>query len=152
MLRSIEIDSADVYKLTDDLYRASQKSVVEHIGAYMVQSTRDNFAANGRPDRWPDRADSTLSYNRKLSPRSAAFGSNKKTGDWPLLRKSGRMYASIDAIVADIPGGQQVTIGDHTSYGVYHHYGTRKMPMRRFLVIRDEDNAAIDNIIVSGFL
>lgn len=150
------IDSREVEILFHDLSDDADDLPLDQIGQLMVQSVRQNFQNDGRPDKWPERSNSTRSWNSRLTPQSAAFGigrdasgrftrSNK--GDWPLLRKTGRMYASIDYTINSIPEGHEVIISDHTKYGKFHNTGTKKMPKRQFLLFQNEDVSHIENIL-----
>lgn len=150
------IDSKEVNILFNNLIDRSEDIPLDDIGRMMVSSVKANFRADGRPDKWPDRSDSTRSWNTRLSPQYAAFGAIRDQqgkfkrnlkGDWPLLRKTGRMYASIDYAAYEIPGGYEITIGDDTSYGKYHNTGTKKMPKRQFLLFQNDDIKEIESII-----
>lgn len=77
-----------------------------------------------------------------------------KQRDWgfvyPILRAGGKTkgkrYSLEDSItnindpnaIANFQGKQAIELGTSVPYGVYHQYGTNKMPMRKFLFIGPE--------------
>jgi phage gpG-like protein len=157
----VKIDDKSAVWLFDELIDRGSEPPLDEIGRYMVKSVQQNFKEDGRPDKWPERSESTRSWNYNLSPVWGAFsptrdekGRFKKnlTGNWPLLRKTGRMYDSIDYTKYGDQNASAVSIGDDSDYGVYHNIGTKKMPKRQFLLIQDEDYDAIGNIIETMFV
>ena len=70
-----------------------------------------------------------------------------KQRDWgfvyPILKASGLLEKSLTNIndpnaIANFQGKQAIELGTSVPYGVHHQYGTKKMPMRKFLFIGPE--------------
>jgi phage gpG-like protein len=94
----------------------------------MLASIRQNFALQGRP-----------AWSPAKRPRNKIL---VRTG---ALLKSNQMTAS----------GNKAAAGTNLYYGIFHHFGTRRMPMRRFVMFQPEDITAIALIfrthIAAGF-
>ena len=123
-----KVDSAPVMS---ELLSLEQKAsdmtpVMMDIGDLLVESVHKNFEHGGRPGTWEPRKDNN---------------------PWPLLMKTGELYNSIEANASQ----NDVYVDAGAEYGVYHNEGTSTIPQREFLVIQDEDLAAIDEMIFQYF-
>jgi phage virion morphogenesis protein len=94
------------------------------IGRKVVVSVRKNFMESRSPEglRWPG----------LKKPRSRSHNPGTRP-----LRDTGALYESITFMV----GADHVSIGypRETFYGRFHQHGTRFIPQRRFLGLRDGD-------------
>jgi phage gpG-like protein len=81
-----------------------------------------NFDQGGRRPKWKKR---------------------KRNYPWPILQKTKRLRRSISK---RIETGMPV-LRTRVSYAGFHQFGTRKMPQRKFMVIRREDREQIRRII-----
>lgn len=160
-MEMVKVNDHEVMALFDGLITKGQKPPLDAIGQLFDKSVKQNFSENGRPDKWPERADSTRSWNSRLTPQSAAFGIERdvkgrfrasKKGDWPLLRKTGRMFASMHYETYEGDGQYSVVYGDDTDYGIWHNIGTKKMPKRQFLIIQETDYKEIESILSTMFV
>jgi phage gpG-like protein len=81
----------------------------------MYASVMQNFTSGGRPT-WAAR---TKSY------------------PWPILRKTDKMYNAIGRESGS--NYAEVSIPNSINYAKYHQDGTRKMPMRMFMMFQPQD-------------
>lgn len=101
------------------------------IGEIVDDSILANFAAEGRPS-WPER---TRSY------------------DWPMLNKTGAMGGRA---LEDTQNWDHGVTVHHlnirsTSYGMYHQYGTSRLPVRKFVMLTGSEIQAVDARIAKVF-
>jgi len=115
-------------KLTDKIGNPTE--ALHNIGARMLSSVQENFEEEGRPEKWVPRKD-------------------KKPH--PILRSdSNNLFGSIHPTVQ----GDEVKVGTLVEYAAIHQFGgeTGKgyktvIPARPYLMLQDEDNAAIIELL-----
>jgi len=101
------------------------KPALRDIGIYMKKEVMDNFAAEGRPNRWHP-------LSKKYAARKAAsMGAGK-----PILEFHGKLKQSINVRT----GTNKTEVNTGVKYGVYHQTGTRKMVARPFMPDRKNQN------------
>ena len=77
-----------------------------------------------------------------LQPRIPRSRGNGKRGPTPILRDTGRLYASLfpgdpDCVFQPFPDG--IRIGSRVPYVPFHQYGTAEMPRRAIFVPPDAE-------------
>lgn len=89
----------------------------------MLASIDENFSAQGRPFPW--------------APLSPGYLRRKmRQGYSPnILQRTGRMMSSIVGVASK----DRLEIGTAIPYAPFHQFGTRTMPMRKFLAFQDAD-------------
>lgn len=98
------------------------------VASYMEREVKGYFAAQAGPDGpWAPLAASTL----------------QTKGSGAILRETGSLVGSISGEGS----GKRAVISAGTSYGIYHHTGTSKMPQRRFMGFKPEHEPRIREII-----
>jgi phage gpG-like protein len=84
-----------------------------------------------------------------LSPRYAAWKALHYPGR-PMMVLSGRLKASLTGRSSDSirrVGQKEFEFGTAVPYGVFHHFGTSKMPQRRVVALTDDDQVGIGKMI-----
>lgn len=101
------------------------------------RAIQENFHAHGRPDRWPDLAESTRS--------------RKRGGEYPLV-DSGMLIRSLT------PEGNEYSVSPSDSHsvmvgttrpGASNHNDGGTVPRRRFMILQDEDIEDVKTIIAA---
>ena len=129
----IKIDSKEVeHKLQDVVKRSSDlKPLMKNIASIFASAAEDNFAEEGRPDKWQDLSKVT----KKL---------REKKGKWPgqILQVSGQLASSVNTYYDN---GSAV-IGSNLEYAAIHQLGGQAgrnkkvtIPARPYLKLTDED-------------
>lgn len=127
---TITIDG--IPKALDSLTKLSQAldvdEIVDGLQALMLHRIRERYLDNVAPDGtpWP--------------PSAIALKQGRNT-----LIDTGTLFGSIQGY--DEGRGER-SIGTDIPYGVYHNYGTRKLPMRKFLGFGDEDVSAAEMFMI----
>lgn len=111
---------------------ANLEKPLRNSGLYMERETKLNFARQQSPDGKPWAA---------LSPSTLR---QKKTG--AILRETGALAGSVAFMGAS---ATEARVGAGTEYGVYHQFGTSKMPARPFIGIADRHRDKIEQIFQS---
>lgn len=98
------------------------------ISGLVVRSIQANFQAGGRDPQWPER---------------------KYTYPWPILNKTGRMKDSSvqDAKVWTHRGGEHVLQVTSTPYAKFHQYGTKRLPIRKFVKLLEAEMEQVRAIL-----
>lgn len=108
------------------------KKTYDEISNVMVKSTQSNFQAGGRDPQWPER---------------------KRSYPWPILNKTGKMknQSLIEAKIWLQQGQIQVLNIYSTFYAKYHQYGTKRLPIRKFVKLLEQEKQQIITIIKKVF-
>jgi phage gpG-like protein len=126
-------------------HRAKIGILLETIGGIMVKSMQKTFKVEGRPEKWPELSESTKqAYRRRgLSPEAHK-----------LLQDQGDLFNSLTYEINSAKIEAKWGYGDTSEYGIYHQFGTKKMPARRFItsssgeeILYDEDIRAVLRVI-----
>lgn len=126
--------------------------VMGSIGEYMLGRVRDRFDSETSPSgsKWALLAESTIKNKQR----------RQKSGTTRNGKSRVRTNAEPSAILKDTfllrdtmtynPSPFSVAIGTPQKYGIYHQYGTARMPKREFLGYNDADLKEIQEIVVDA--
>lgn len=127
------------------------------IGEKMISSTEETFTAQGRPDKWPALAESTV--NARLGGKKRTFtergtvrlAAKKKLGSMKTLVHRGRLLRSITARAS----GSGVKWGSNVIYARIHQFGGKagrgksvEIPARPYIQFLPEDEKAAVRALV----
>jgi len=129
----IKIDNKAVQ---DALLKVAAKAetlrpLMKNIAGIMANATEENFAQQGRPDKWQELTESTIKKR-------------KKAGHWPgqILQVEGRLASSITTQYDD----ESAVIGSNLDYAAIHQLGGEagknksvSIPARPYLKLTDSD-------------
>ena len=129
----IKIDSKEVeHKLQELAKKTSDlKPLMKNIAGIFAYAAEDNFAEEGRPDKWQDLSKVT----KKL---------REKKGKWPgqILQVSGQLASSVNTYYDN----DSAIIGSNLEYAAIHQLGGQAgrnkkvtIPARPYLKLTDED-------------
>ena len=122
------------------------------IGEYFLDRTRERFSSETAPDgtKWAPLAQATI----KSKQRRQQGGKTRNGGS------RARCNAAPNAILKDTfllrdtiaykATSRDVAIGTPQKYGIFHQYGTARMPARPFLGVNAEDLIEIENIAIDA--
>ena len=139
----IKIDNKEVSKRLLELARKGEnlRPLMKNIAGVLAYSTEENFANEGRPDKWLDLSERTKKQR-------------KKTGHWPgqILQVSGQLASSINTYYDD----ESAIIGSNLDYAAIHQLGGQagkkkavSIPARPYLKLSDDDFVEILDISTS---
>ena len=132
---SIEIkcDNQEVNKRLLELAQrgGNLRPLMKNIAGIFAYSTEENFANEGRPDKWLDLSERTKKQR-------------KKSGHWPgqILQVSGQLASSISTYYDD----ESAIIGSNLDYAAIHQLGGQagknksvSIPARPYLKLSEAD-------------
>ena len=106
----IKIDNQEVnQRLLELAHRGENlRPLMKNIAGVFAYSTEENFANEGRPDKWLDLSERTKKHR-------------KKSGHWPgqILQVSGQLASSISTYYDD----ESAIIGSNLDYAAIHQLG-----------------------------
>ncbi len=118
----------------DKLRKAKQKldnlsKPLTEAGLYMERETKLNFARQSTPEGagWAALSPSTL----------------RRKSSGAILRETGALMGSVAFQGAS---NTEARVGAGTAYGIYHQFGTSKMPAREFIGIASRHEPKIEKI------
>ena len=137
----IKIDNQEVNQRLLELAQRGEnlRPLMKNIAGIFAYSTEENFANEGRPDKWLDLSERTKKQR-------------KKTGHWPgqILQVSGQLASSISTYY----DGESAIIGSNLDYAAIHQLGGQagknnsvSIPERPYLKLVDEDFENILEVI-----
>lgn len=150
-LDSIATQSA-IAELTSKL--GDLTPIFASIGEYMLGEVRDRFDSETAPNgaKWAPLAMSTIENKQR----------RQKSGTTRNGKSRVRSNAEPNAILKDTfllrdtmtynSSAFSVAIGTPLVYGVYHQYGTARMPKREFLGYNDADLDEIEEIVIDALV
>ena len=129
----IKIDNQEVTQKLLELARRGEnlRPLMKNIAGILAYSTEENFANEGRPDKWLDLSERTKKQR-------------KKTGHWPgqILQVSGQLASSISTYYDD----ESAIIGSNLDYAAIHQLGGQagknksvSIPARPYLNLTNDD-------------
>ena len=129
----IKIDNQEVNQRLLELAQrgGNLRPLMKNIAGIFAYSTEENFANEGRPDKWLDLSERTKKQR-------------KKTGHWPgqILQVSGQLASSISTYYDD----ESAIIGSNLDYAAIHQLGGQtgknksvSIPARPYLLLTDEN-------------
>lgn len=137
----IKFDKQEVIDKILELAKRGEnlRPLMKNIAGVFADSTEDNFAEEGRPDKWTELSQVTKDLR-------------KETGNWPgqILQVSGQLASSITTYYDD----DSAIIGSNLKYAAIHQLGGQAgrnkkvtIPARPYLKLTDDDYAEIlDNV------
>ena len=139
----IKIDNQEVNQRLLELAQRGEnlRPLMKNIAGILAYSTEENFANEGRPDKWLDLSERTKKQR-------------KKTGHWPgqILQVSGQLASSISTYYDD----ESAIIGSNLDYAAIHQLGGQagksmsvSVPARPYLKLSDDDFVEILDISTS---
>ncbi|MDT3707430.1 MAG: phage virion morphogenesis protein [Thiobacillus sp.] len=141
------------------------RPVLEHIGEFLVDSTRQRFATSTAPDgtRWAPNTETTIlmylgRYKGSFSKRDGLLtkkGAGRATGKRPLIGETGDLSRQISH---HIEGKDTLYIGSSMIYAATQQFGAKRrefqgkapwgdIPARPFLGLSESDRRTILDII-----
>ncbi|MBE7709146.1 MAG: phage virion morphogenesis protein [Cyanobacteria bacterium SIG32] len=129
----IKIDNKEVTQKLLELARRGEnlRPLMKNIAGIFAYSTEENFANEGRPDKWLDLSEKTKKQR-------------KKSGHWPgqILQVEGRLAASITTAYDN----ESAVIGSNLDYAAIHQLGGQagknksvSIPARPYLKLTTDD-------------
>ena len=129
----IKIDNQEVSKRLLELAHKGKnlRPLMRNIAGIFAYSTEENFANEGRPDKWLDLSERTKKQR-------------KKSGHWPgqILQVSGQLASSISTYYDD----ESAIIGSNLDYAAIHQLGGQagkkkavSIPARPYLKLTNDD-------------
>ena len=133
----IKIDNQEVSKRLLELAHKGEnlRPLMKNIAGIFAYSTEENFANEGRPDKWLDLSERTKKQR-------------KKSGHWPgqILQVSGQLASSISIYYDD----ESAIIGSNLDYAAIHQLGGQagknksvSIPARPYLNLISDDYEGI---------
>ena len=101
---------------------------LDNVGTLLLGSVNKNFEQDGRPAKWTSLAESTIK--------------RRKHGGTKPLQDTGNLKNSMGKVIS----GNMVSVAPSVTYGIFHQYGTTRIPERPFNMIQDEDMPKIMKI------
>lgn len=108
------------------------KKTYDDISNIMVKSTQNNLQSGGREPQWPKR---------------------KRVYTWPILNKTGAMKnQSLSESRTWLHQSQLNILNIYsTFYAKFHQYGTKHLPVRKFVKLLEQEEEQIINVIKQVF-
>lgn len=139
----IKIDNQEVERRLQEIAKKSSnlRPLMKNIAGIFASATEDNFAEEGRPDKWQDLSKVT----KKL---------REKKGKWPgqTLQVSGQLASSVNTYYDN----DSAVIGSNLEYATIHQLGGQAgrnkkvtIPARPYLKLTDYDLEELLNAIES---
>ena len=129
----IKFDKQEVIDKILELAKRGEnlRPLMKNIAGVFADSTEDNFAEEGRPDKWTELSQVTKDLR-------------KETGNWPgqILQVSGQLASSITTYYDD----DSAIIGSNLKYAAIHQLGGQagrnkkvKIPARPYINLVEDD-------------
>lgn len=129
----IKIDNQEVERRLQEIAKKSSnlRPLMKNIAGIFASATEDNFAEQGRPDKWVDLSEVTKKQRKKI-------------GKYPgqILQVSGQLASSVNTYYDD----DSAIIGSNLAYAAIHQLGGQAgknkkvtIPARPYLKLTDED-------------
>ena len=129
----IKFDKQEVIDKILELAKRGEnlRPLIKNIAGVFADSTEDNFAEEGRPDKWTELSQVTKDLR-------------KETGNWPgqILQVSGQLASSITTYYDD----DSAIIGSNLKYAAIHQLGGDagrnrkvKIPARPYINLVEDD-------------
>ncbi len=129
----IKIDNQEVERRLQEIAKKSSnlRPLMKNIAGIFASATEDNFAEQGRPDKWVDLSEVTKKQRKKI-------------GKYPgqILQVTGQLASSVNTYYDD----DSAIIGSNLAYAAIHQLGGQAgknkkvtIPARPYLKLTDED-------------
>ena len=138
----IKIDNQEVERRLQEIAKKSSnlRPLMKNIAGIFASATEDNFAEEGRPDKWVDLSEVTKKQRKKI-------------GKYPgqILQVSGQLASSVNTDYDD----DSAIIGSNLAYAAIHQLGGQAgknkkvtIPARPYLKLTDENlNKILESIL-----
>lgn len=142
----IKIDSKEVeHKLQENAKKSSNlKPLMKNIAGIFASAAEDNFAEEGRPDKWIDLSEVTKKQRKKIG---------KSPGQ--ILQVTGQLASSVNTYYDE----DSAIIGSNLAYAAIHQLGgqagkNKKVTIlaRPYLKLTDDDLEEIIKYIKTNFV
>lgn len=129
----IKIDNQEVERRLQEIAKKSSnlRPLMKNIAGIFASATEDNFAEEGRPDKWIDLSEVTKKQRKKI-------------GKYPgqILQVTGQLASSVNTYYDD----DSAIIGSNLAYAAIHQLGGQAgknkkvtIPARPYLKLTDDD-------------
>jgi phage virion morphogenesis protein len=129
----IKIDNQEVERRLQEIAKKSSnlRPLMKNIAGIFASATEDNFAEEGRPDKWIDLSEVTKKQRKKI-------------GKYPgqILQVTGQLASSVNTYYDD----DSAVIGSNLAYAAIHQLGGQAgknkkvtIPARPYLKLTDDD-------------
>jgi phage virion morphogenesis protein len=129
----IKIDNQEVERRLQEIAKKSSnlRPLMKNIAGIFASATEDNFAEEGRPDKWVDLSEVTKKQRKKI-------------GKYPgqILQVTGQLASSVNTYYDD----DSAVIGSNLAYAAIHQLGGQAgknkkvtIPARPYLKLTDDD-------------
>lgn len=129
----IKIDNQEVERRLQEIAKKSSnlRPLMKNIAGIFASVTEDNFAKEGRPDKWIDLSEVTKKQRKKI-------------GKYPgqILQVTGQLASSVNTYYDD----DSAVIGSNLAYAAIHQLGGQAgrnkkvtIPARPYLKLTEED-------------
>ena len=129
----IKIDNQEVERRLQEIAKKSSnlRPLMKNIAGIFASATEDNFAEEGRPDKWIDLSEVTKKQRKKI-------------GKYPgqILQVTGQLASSVNTYYDD----DSAVIGSNLAYAAIHQLGGQAgrnkkvtIPARPYLKLTEED-------------
>ena len=137
----VHIDDREVVKLLKQLEATGKdmSPVMRQIAGIMADAVEENFEKEGRPERWPPLARSTIKQR-------------EKQGHWPgkILQRTGSLASS----VSSESDTHSASVGTNKRYDAIQQFGglagrnkSSRIPARPFLALDEDDLKEIIEVL-----
>ena len=142
----IKIDNKEVEQKLQELAKKSSnlKPLMKNIAGIFASATEDNFAEEGRPDKWIDLSEVTKKQRKKI-------------GKYPgqILQVTGQLASSVNTYYDD----DSAVIGSNLAYAAIHQLGGQAgknkkvtIPARPYLKLTSDDEEEIFKLLFEYIL
>ena len=129
----IKIDNQEVERRLQEIAKKSSnlRPLMKNIAGIFASATEDNFAEEGRPDKWIDLSEVTKKQRKKI-------------GKYPgqILQVTGQLASSVNTYYDE----DSAIIGSNLAYAAIHQLGGQAgknkkvtIPARPYLKVTDDD-------------
>ena len=129
----IKIDNQEVERRLQEIAKKSSnlRPLMKNIAGIFASTAEDNFAEEGRPDKWVDLSEVTKKQRKKI-------------GKYPgqILQVTGQLASSVNTYYDD----DSAVIGSNLAYAAIHQLGGQAgknkkvtIPARPYLKLTDDD-------------
>lgn len=142
----IKIDNKEVEQKLQELAKKSSnlKPLMKNIAGIFASATEDNFAEEGRPDKWIDLSEVTKKQRKKI-------------GKYPgqILQVTGQLASSVNTYYDN----DSAVIGSNLAYAAIHQLGGQAgknkkvtIPARPYLKLTSDDEEEIFKLLFEYIL
>lgn len=116
----------DAIRISLDAYAKKRANLTKVLGNEAVNHFKDGWRKQG----WDDNVVAPWKARKGQLRSGIAQVSRKSDSSRAILVKSGRLRRSF---YMSVEGSHRVIVVNPTPYSVYHNYGTKRLPQRKFM-------------------